>query len=142
MAAEDPVGIFATQMNSLVNRGSNPYYLSMAWRILNTPDWRRVEPNRPYDWANLEQTSPEWFKTYINFQAPMLAAGGLPLDPQHAGSAIWFAARPRSRTVDTITNYVLTRAQTQDLCDPFGKSCARLTENDQRPPFIPEYVFE
>ena len=133
---------FTLKMSALKQR----YDLLLRYgrNILYNMAWHRVQYNRPYEWGNLVQANPRWFKAWINKNAPMLANGEKPIDPQQPGSAIWYAERS---TVDLKkdptgeftpgTGYVLTYAQQMAMCNDFENGCIGLTDGHEKPAFIP-----
>ncbi|MCS7016686.1 MAG: RHS repeat-associated core domain-containing protein [Gemmatales bacterium] len=127
---------FANMMNALQRRLN--YGQHYARLILYTPSWHQADANRPYEWGNVKEGNPVWFKQWINVQAPMLADGKLPLDRAHPGSAIWYAA-PRGAPLANGTGYVMTKAQQEELCNAYEQGCVGMPNTVQRPSYIPVY---
>jgi hypothetical protein len=116
--------------------------LPYAINILYTPSWHRKDNNRPWDWGNIVDANPAWFKSWINQNAPQLSQSQAPLnnDPR---AAIWFRypQNPASaQSNDTL--YVLTYLQQRALCGSYGENnpgngCVGLTNAHSRPDFAP-----
>jgi hypothetical protein len=136
---------------SMMSKGMYPRFNLLkqyGLSILANQTWHRFDKDRPWDWGNVQDYNPDWFKAWINWNAPMLATPGGRAIPNQA-QAIWYAwPRPGSKPepgnraawLRVNTEYIMTKAQMdeQKLCD-YRRGCVEMPTNAERPSFIPDY---
>ena len=109
--------------------------------MLATTMWHQMDPSRPYEWANIVQTNPEWFKVWINNRAPEQNwMGGSFLDPSNPSTSIWLRITDTNNYPDD-TLYILTYKQFIDLgCDDVENGCVGFTKDNK--PYSPKFLYD